>query len=77
VTKILLFSINKSERCIPLPRGFEPTRRAICASLKATSGLSESNISTNKGNAQSFNSIITPLTACRACGKSSSCKMIG
>ena len=74
-TKIFPLSFNKSERSIPGPLGLLPTKRQIFASLKASSGLEVTIISSNKGKAQSSNSIATPLSASNAGGISKSCKV--
>ena len=74
---ILAFSINRSLRSMPGPRGRAPTSIAKSQSLKAMSASCVAETLFKVGNAQSFNSITTPCTAAAAAGISSRFKLIG
>ena len=63
---IWAFSINKSLRSIPGPRGFAPTKKAKLLSPKAAAASSVAHTLPNVGKAQSSNSIATPLRASSA-----------
>ena len=76
-TNIGPFAATRSDLSMSLVLGREPTRKITSASLNATFGSSVPNIPRTSGNAESFNSIITPSRRCIPGGISSSCNVTG
>jgi len=70
-------STKRSLRSMPGPRGLAPTSIAKLQSLKPTAASDVAVTLFSVANAQSFNSITTPLTAALAAGISSRFKLIG